>query len=54
MASNGATKIMRAAGEGVDACDLIHPEISLRHPISMQFVCYGSVSAAELFLLFEA
>lgn len=54
MASNGATKAVQKAGEGVDACGLMHPKISLRLLISMQFVCCGSISAPELFLLFQA
>lgn len=47
MASNSATKVTRAAGERAGVRDLVHPEISLWHPISLQFVCYGSVSAAD-------
>lgn len=54
MASNKATKVTHAAGERAGVCDLDHPEISLWHPVSLQFVCYGSVSAAEWFLLFQA
>lgn len=53
MASNGATEVTRAADERAGACDLDHPQISLWHPTSLQFVCYGSVSAAERFLLFQ-
>lgn len=41
------TKVTRAASERAGVCYLDHPEISLCHPISLRFVYYGSVSAAE-------